>query len=96
MIIVIVEFDIAPVNQPSALKVFAQDENAARGMAGCEAFTVAQVAGSETGMILVEEWASMGDFETYKASAGFARVGKALGQMMLSAPRSRTFEASIA
>lgn len=95
MIIVIVEFDIAAENQAEALKVFGQDEQAARAMPGCEGFSINRVNGSKTALMLLEEWSDMAAFEAYKASEGFLRVGKALGPIMLGTPRSRTFEASL-
>jgi quinol monooxygenase YgiN len=96
MIIAIVEFEIAAKHQAKVLAVLAKDGAEARALAGCLGFQTLRVAGSETGWILVEEWQDMAAFDAYKASAGFARVGAALGPLMLAPPRSRAFEATLA
>ncbi len=96
MIIAIVEFEIAVAHQATVLEVLAQDCAAARAFAGCLGFKTLRVAGSKTGWVLVEEWRDLAAFDAYKASAGFARVGAALGPLMLAPPRSRTFEAALA
>jgi len=46
-------------------------------------FKVLKLAGSETGLILVEEWEDMTAFEAYKASEGFAYVRETLNNFLV-------------
>ena len=96
MIIAIVEFELAVENQNMVLEVLTTDGIAAQKLDGCLGFKTLRVAWSNTGWMLVEEWQDLAAFKAYKASPGFAGVGKALMPLMLAPPRSRAFEATLA
>lgn len=96
MIIVIVEFEVATENLPVTIAALEIDAVAARAMEGCVAFRSLSTQSDAKKLVLVEEWESQERFEAYKASDAFAAAMATIKPVMVGAPISRAFNATLA
>lgn len=96
MILVIVEFSVTPENVSDTVAALEIDAAAARAMKGCVAFRSLSTQGSPDKLVLVEEWEDVESFEVYKASDAFAAAMATIKPVMVGAPVSRAFEATLA
>ncbi len=96
MILVIVEFSVAAKNIPNTVAALEIDAEAARTMKGCTAFQSLSTQGNPDKLVLLEEWEDMESFEAYKASDAFAAAMATIKPVMVGAPISRAFEATLA
>ncbi len=95
MLIAILDFDVAPADQQSALDHLLAESANVRAMPGNIAFRPYSDPLIDTRVTLVHEWQSRADFEAYLASEAFARSGEVLRPMMTNAPTSRRFTAEL-
>lgn len=95
MLIAILDFEVAPARLPAALDQLLAEMPVVREMQGNIAFRPFADPLADTKITLVHEWEHRSDFDTYLASPCFARSGEVLRPMMIAAPISRRFEASL-
>lgn len=96
MILVIVEFSVTSENISDTVAALEVDAAAARTMKGCAAFRSLSTQGNPEKLVLVEEWEDMESFEAYKASDAFAAAMATIKPVMVGAPVSRAFDATLA
>lgn len=96
MIVVVVEFEVASENLPATIAALEVDAAVARSMKGCVAFRSLSTQSDAEKLILVEEWEDTESFEAYKASDAFAAAMATITPVMVGAPISRAFEATLA
>ena len=95
MIVVSVDFVVAPENVKAAMARLQRDRDAVRAMDGNLAFDVF-VEPSEVQTIRNwHEWQSLEHLSAYTASDIFKQFGLALRHMMLAPPVSRRMEAQL-
>jgi len=95
MIVVTVDFIVAPENVTAAMARLQQDRDAVRGMDGNLAFDVFVDASEPQTIRNSHEWQSPEHLEAYTASDTFKQFGLALRPMMLSPPVSRRMAAQL-
>ncbi|MEY1556489.1 putative quinol monooxygenase [Yoonia sp. R2331] len=94
--IAIVDFHVAPADQPRALEVLSADGATATGaVPGCLAFRVFANHGDATHVGLMHEWDGPDALAAYLGSDHFAKIGSVLRPMMKGPPVSRRFEATL-
>lgn len=96
MIVVIVEFEVAPDALLNTIAALEKDAVAARAMRGCLAFRSLSTQNDITRLVLVEEWEDIESFEMYKTSDAFAAAMATIKPVLIGAPSSRTFIATLA
>ncbi len=94
MLIVIVDFTVAPENAGLAQSTLADEAPIARALSGNLGYSV-WVDPKQPGKLrLMHEWADIADFDAYKTSAVFKSAGRVLFPLMVGKPLSRAFQAS--
>ncbi len=92
MFIVRITFSVKP-EEVSNLKGAAQSciEHGTKAQ-GCLAYEFLKVVNGNQGYVLYEEWESQKDFEAYKASPDFKRVGDILTPFLAGIPVNTYFK----
>lgn len=68
------------------------DTAAVRALPGCVTYRFCQDVARPNEVLLYEEWATRADFEAYKASSLFTRVGAGLRPLLAAPPSSAYYE----
>jgi quinol monooxygenase YgiN len=95
VLIVILDLDVTAVCRAGALDQLLAEAPKVRKMQGNIAFRPYADPLVDTRLTLVHEWEARSDFDAYLASSSFARLREVLGSIMIGAPVSRRFEASL-
>ncbi len=94
MLIVIVDFTVAPENASLAKTTLGIEAPIARALPGNLSYSVWTCPDQPGKLRLMHEWTDVPSFNAYKASAAFKSAGAVLFPLMIGKPSSRTFEAS--
>lgn len=94
MLIVIVDFTLAPENAGLAKATLAGEAPIARALSGNLGYSVWIDPDQPGKLRLMHEWAEIADFDAYKTSAVFKSAGAVLFPLMVGKPVSRAFKAS--
>jgi quinol monooxygenase YgiN len=93
MLIVIVDFAVAPANTALAQSTLDTEAPIVRDLPGNLGYSV-WTDPHETGAFrLMHEWSDAPGFDAYRASDGFKKVGGVLFPLMIGTPSSRIFDA---
>jgi quinol monooxygenase YgiN len=91
MLIVIVDFNVAPKDVSLAQSTMDGEAPIVRAMTGNLGYS-AWVDPNEPGKLrLMHEWSDLDSFEAYKATPTFKQVGGVLFPLMVGKPSSRAF-----
>lgn len=93
--IAILDFATSVADRPTALAQLEREQPIVRAMPGCIDFRAFPSTESDTGIIVLHEWADQAAFDRYLASDAFARSGAVLRPMMTASPSSRRFRAEL-
>jgi quinol monooxygenase YgiN len=94
MLIVIVDFTVAPENEGLAQTTLGIEAPIARALAGNLGYSVWTDPDHPGKLRLMHEWTDTPSFDAYKVSAAFKSAGAVLFPLMIGKPLSRAFEAS--
>ena len=94
MLIVIVDFAVAPENAGLAQTTLGTEAPIARALPGNLGYSVWMDPDHPGKLRLIHEWANTTSFEAYKASAVFKSAGAILFPLMVGKPTTRAFEAA--
>jgi quinol monooxygenase YgiN len=95
MLIVIVDFTVAPENMGISLQALQVEMPIARALPGNIMYSIWTDPNQMGRLRLVQEWEDSSSFDGYRASDGFKTVGGILRPLMLGQPSSRVFDATL-
>ena len=95
MLIAHVMFKVAPDQRQLALDALLAEATEVRAMAGCLSFQPFLVPDNPSAVGIIHEWDSTEHFAAYASSSGFASIGLILRPMMIDAPVSKRFDATL-
>jgi quinol monooxygenase YgiN len=93
MMIVLVDFAVAPLDRDFALTTLQTEAITVRAMHGNLGYHLRTDPENEGAMTLIHEWTDAGAFAAYRASDTFKAVGAALFPRMVGTPSTRIFTA---
>lgn len=94
MLIVIVDFTVAPENMALAQATMAGEAPIVHALPGNLGYSVWVDPDHPGAFRLMHEWSDAGSFDAYKATPTFKTVGGILFPLMIGKPLSRAFDAS--
>ncbi len=94
MLIVIVDFTVAPENVGLALSTLGREAPITRALPGNLGYSIWMDPDHPGKLRLMHEWTDTPSFDAYKVSAAFKSAGTVLFPLMIGKPVSRAFEAS--
>lgn len=94
MLVVHVDFAVAPQNRPFAISTLREEAPIVRAMTGNLGYSVAVDPVDAGRVLLIHEWEGENALAAYRASETFRSVGAALFPHMVGKPSTRIFAAT--
>ncbi len=85
MKLIVVEADFAAADLDAAVDLFVSHAEGVKGMAGCRHYAL-YCKPSGDGLAILQQWTTMEEFDAYRASDLFAKLGAGLRPMMTAPP----------
>lgn len=85
MKLITVEATFSADTRDTAIAAFEASAETVRAMAGCDAYAIYR-SNDTISIVIVQKWASMDQFNAYRGSDTFAKIGQTLKPLMTAPP----------